>query len=440
MRLNLFDYPSQGTKRLLTSLKNAAIHDPAIIIHPNGAIDKSIYNPFLFFLSLKNEGNGLYFNQLPVPFLYEIRHKTYSTAEVLDGVRLAAKIHYYENTMRLIEKVEWFDMQGTTTYIDYYTIYGEFFARGLFDANKKENRVQYFDTDGNLKIVWHKAQGHITLYEGDTALYFENLTQFTLFFIKQLQHDNIFGPIEHVLINNLSFPLFVVRNLKVKTTLFWQEHIKQEVPKNFEYQLLNRDVFDKVLFENKAQRELIAKAYPNTHVDLNYLPPLFIFKREHHYGTGALIVTKSDQLYHIEELLVAVPNYPITIAAPTMMSQKLLDLGMKYPQITLVPAASKARIDQLLTTHDVYLNINAGSQVDTVIEDAYLNNMIILSLDKVSKNRFFEWNFTEVEFQLFIKTLIRIRANQMLEEQIYHEFQQKLAMPNKKEYRELLLD
>lgn len=79
-----------------------------------------------------------------------------------------------------------------------------------------------------------------------------------------------------------------------------------------------------------------------------------------------LIHTNSENVMHLEELLKALPNWTINVLAWTNMGGKLINL-ITYPNLHLVPNASRAVSDGLIKQATAYLDINYGSKDDNYI-------------------------------------------------------------------------
>jgi hypothetical protein len=157
------------------------------------------------------------------------------------------------------------------------------------------------------------------------------------------------------------------------------------VPGNMISQLENKRSVERIIFEDKEQQAFVQNKYPETHVSCSYLSPLFDYYREHRYSLNALIMTKTDEIFYLETILNDFPGFKITVAAPTKMSDKLKKLST-YPNLRLLEAVNDEMYVQLFEENDVYLNLNAGTQVKDTLSRAYLNQMTILSLDKTKKD------------------------------------------------------
>ena len=100
---------------------------------------------------------------------------------------------------------------------------------------------------------------------------------------------------------------------------------------------------------------------------------------------NAFILTNSDNIHGLRDILVNLPELKITVAAYTNMSTKLLHMAEEFPNIRLIPSIDPDELEIELEQSDIYLDINYGLKVDHILERAYQQNMIIFSYQDVMK-------------------------------------------------------
>lgn len=190
-----------------------------------------------------------------------------------------------------------------------------------------------------------------------------------------------------VYINSLSFPLFISRSLKIGnlTTLFWQESFDNEVPGNMKNELENADALERIVFDKESQLKYVEANFPKTSIELNYLSPIGEFTRVNQYRPKAFILTNSDNIYGLKDILVNFPELEISVAAYTNMSTKLLHLEEEYNNIQLIPSISEEELKVQLKNADIYLDINRGLKVGEILKWAYEQNMLIFSYKEVAQ-------------------------------------------------------
>lgn len=109
---------------------------------------------------------------------------------------------------------------------------------------------------------------------------------------------------------------------------------------------------------------------------------------QHHWGEfqlsskretfSCLIVTNSQELEAIHQLVGSLPEITFNIAAWTDMGSKLYALSQKHENIYLYPAISREEFERLKNQMDVYLDINLeNSTSDIVAEIASLSKPML---------------------------------------------------------------
>ncbi|WP_229676524.1 glycosyltransferase [Streptococcus himalayensis] len=103
------------------------------------------------------------------------------------------------------------------------------------------------------------------------------------------------------------------------------------------------------------------------------------------------VLTNSDNIEKLEELIQAFPNLQFMIAARTIMSPKLLNLAA-YPNVFVYPNILPFQIEELLDQTSIYLDINHYSEVDSIVERAYQKGKKILTFEhtKHREERFYD--------------------------------------------------
>jgi len=93
---------------------------------------------------------------------------------------------------------------------------------------------------------------------------------------------------------------------------------------------------------------------------------------------SCLIVTNSQELEAIHQLVVSLPEITFNIAAWTDMGEKLLTLSV-HENVRLYPQVVPPVLHQLEEKANLYLDINHGQEVQSVLEKMQKNDVPILS-------------------------------------------------------------
>lgn len=102
-------------------------------------------------------------------------------------------------------------------------------------------------------------------------------------------------------------------------------------------------------------------------------------------GNNAFLLTDSDQLEHIEELICALPMIHFHIAAKTCMSDRLLCLD-QYLNVTLYQGISEQKRMELLIKSTYYLDINYYQEICNAVYEAYRHSLLIVGFDTTLHN------------------------------------------------------
>ena len=99
-----------------------------------------------------------------------------------------------------------------------------------------------------------------------------------------------------------------------------------------------------------------------------------------------LTITESDQLEYIEQLINDFPEITFHIAASTIMSDKLTRLDINN-NVELYPCITEQKRKELFERCDIYLDINHYRELYNAVNEAMVNNMIILAFDNTAHSK-----------------------------------------------------
>lgn len=98
------------------------------------------------------------------------------------------------------------------------------------------------------------------------------------------------------------------------------------------------------------------------------------------------VFTASQDLAHIQNLVESLPDVYFFIAAYTAMGPLLLDLR-QYANVRLYPTVVPPVLASLKQTCDVYLDINYGPEVDTIVADMQALGKPVLAFADTAKGK-----------------------------------------------------
>jgi len=401
--LALFNSFDDATKELMRSLTTADISMMPVIIHYDGELPQGARCPFVTYTGIELKGAPLFFNEVPVPAWCEIRQGPEVYGEILREGYGIARINYEANSFRQVESVDWLVPDRMLGHTDHYDRYGNKYSTTYYDNGIAYQTVYRGPRECVVEV--NHASRVVTLRTPQSLLTFETLTDFVSYFIddQQLADDRI-------LINSLSYPLFVTRNRSAEpnTTLFWQEAMPGEVPGNMATELEQPGALARIVFYDEQLKQKVAARYPHTDLHLTYLSHLGQFADKDGYDPSrAFTLTNSDEIPGLVELLEAFPYVTFSVAALTLMSEKLHALGRRYANLRLIPTIGREGIREELDKASVYLDINAGAHVLDVVKAAYYLNLVVLALTPYAKAPYYSRAFaTTEELKTYLSAVI----------------------------------
>ena len=379
--LAMFDTFDDATKELLQSLATAGIAFTTLVIQYDGELPDGALCPFATYTGIGRKGTPLFFNEVPVPAWCEIRQGREPYGEILRDGQPIGRINYEPNSFRQVESVDWLLPDRTLGHTDHYDRNGNQYSTTYYTGGVAYQTVHWGPREWEIEV--NHASRVVTMRSPHGLLTFETLTDLVSYFIddQRLADDRI-------LINSLSFPLFVMRKRAAEpnTTLFWQEAMPGDVPGNMATEIEEPRALARIVFCDDRLQQKVAAQYPDTAVDLTYLSHLGQFADKQGYDPRrAFTLTHTDEIPALVELLEAFPDVTFSVAALTLMSEKLHDLGRRYENLTLCPRVNHTGIREELERASVYLDINAGPHVLDVVKAAYYLNLVVLALTPHAK-------------------------------------------------------
>lgn len=383
--INLIDHYNQASWDLHYSLIRSGYDHPTVAINDDGFLPDDVTSPYLFYTGFADGvGQPLYFNQVPVPDNWEIRGDN-SQGEIFNYNDKRGHIHYADpKHNRLVKAVDWYDRHGRHRVTDRYNKFGYRYAQTAHDLAGRAVLTSYFNREGQEVLVENHQTGDIILNEANQVHLFKNRTDFVTHYLRTAGFN-----LDRIIYNSLSIPFLVAFYMggEGHDVLFWQEPIHDDIPGNMRLLLDGKGrkttivVQDKVTYE-KMQTLLTPEQNAKvTHVGLLY--PFTDKEKDH---KQALILTNSDQLEGVEDLVTQLPNLHIHIGAITEMSSKLTALG-QHPNVSLYPNIAMARVRELYARCGLYLDINHQGEILSAVRTAFEHQQLILAFEQTAHNR-----------------------------------------------------
>ncbi|WP_165209644.1 accessory Sec system glycosylation chaperone GtfB [Streptococcus tangpeifui] len=383
--INLFENYNQDSWDLHYSLILSGYQNTTIAINDNGFLPDDVTSPFLFFTGFVNAtGKPLHFNEIPVPKFWEIK-ATNSSGEIFDLNKKRANIHFSKPSHnRFVQSVDWLDEAGKVRSTDHYNKYGYRFAQTIYNRESQAVQKSYYDKSGKEVLVENYVTSDLILEHEGKIYIFKSKADFVTYYIQASGYD-----LDRIIFNSLGMPFLVKYQLhqKGEDVLFWQEPIGDSLPYNM--QLLLDPAAERktkiIVQDFKTYEQILRMVTPEQREAFTYVGLLYPFQRDNQARKEALILTNSDQLDYVENIIEDFPDMTLHIAALTEMSSKLLSLG-RFSNVHLYPNVTNLTVRQLFGRCDIYLDINQGNEILSAIRTAFESRQLILGFKERMHN------------------------------------------------------
>lgn len=357
-----------------------------IVLEDDAFLPKGIFSPYEYYISKQNYEEHvereLFYDSLPVPEYWEI-YLDGTSAEIYNLGHKRGTIYFcgrsgrwtdsktgMENASKaidlpesagnadsmemvkkdVVERVEWYMENGWIYRVDFYNKYGLKYASEFRDVDGNvESKVFYSDRNQEV-IIEQPGNDVVTLLEnGMVKVFFNSRAEFLKHFIMEEAAEEAL--------------IFFVQDDKMLESL----SIKSDEEQAWKYVLFpNDDLLDKYTNmggKNGIRFYEIPEHYP-----------------ENRAKGEALILTNSDQVEKLEELAQELPDVTFHIAANTLVSDKLKEIG-EQENVNIYPCVSQEVLDKLWDRCDFYLDINHWNEIRDAVNVAHQKNLLIMGFE-----------------------------------------------------------
>ena len=316
----------------------------------------------------------LYYAFIDIPQYWSVRADELNGA-IYDNKTKKANI-YFKNPKekRMVSRVEWIDRNNTVYRIDYYNKYGYKYCSENVKGGNVISR-EFYDRNGDIKVIEQTvSKTYTTLGTGISPRNYRGFADYLGAYLKsnEIYDENIWLTSDEIL-NKFAGDY---GNFKISY-----------LPQN----RLNSDLTE-TNQTNKAFRILCSeeqqvnwyKENSDCKCDRLYL---YFENNESKFGKKeAFIITETDQLEYIEQFINDFPEITFHIAASTIMSDKLTKLDTNN-NVELYPCITEQKRKELFERCDVYLDINHYRELYNAVNQALINNMLILAFDNTAHSK-----------------------------------------------------
>lgn len=443
----LFDRYTQDSRRLHESFRQAGCECSAVVLEDNDFLPEGVLSVYDLFLGyFEEEGKSLgkpkFFNEIPVPDPWSI-HAGIGEADygkITCQHEEMGRIYYWKSGKKwLVEAVDWLDRKGVVRFRDHYNRYGMICARTSYSGQGKKIGKTWFALGGQEAIVENTVTGDLIVNDGDLIKFFRNKIDMICYFFQRCDIEK-----KKIFYNSLANPFLISNRLPVsgkRDLLFWQEEVRDEIPGNMGMILKGQSArTGRIMVQKRSSYERLVElgASPDCVQKLGYF---YDFQKKNHHNPEALICTNSERIEHGEELIQAFPQMHFHIAAVTLMSPKLTEMG-RYKNVSLYPCVQADTLDQLFCQCDYYFDINHWKEIASAVYRAFLHNQLIFAFEETAHNREYTADAHVYPAEALEQMIADVKAVMNSREQMEHHLKLQLedAMAEEKEVYKKLLD
>lgn len=316
----------------------------------------------------------LYYAFIDIPQYWSVRADGVNGA-IYDNKTKKANI-YFKNPIekRMVSRVEWIDRNNTVYRIDYYNKYGYKYCSENVSGGNVTVR-EFYDRNGDIKLIEQTgSKTYTTLDTGISPRSYRGFADYLEAYLKynEIYDENIWLTSDDIL-NKFAGDY---GNFKISY-----------LPQN----RLNSDLTETTqtytAFRILCSEEQQANWYKdNSKCKCDRLYLYFENNKSKFGKKEAFIITETDQLEYIEQLINDFPEITFHIAASTIMSDKLTKLDINN-NVELYPCISEQKIEELFERCDIYLDINHYRELYDAVNQALINNMLILAFDNTAHSK-----------------------------------------------------
>lgn len=316
----------------------------------------------------------LYYAFIDIPQYWSVRADGVNGA-IYDNKTKKANI-YFKNPIekRMVTRVEWIDRNNTVYRIDYYNKYGYKYCSENVRGGNVTGR-EFYDRNGDIKVI--EQTGSKTYTTLDTGISPRSYRGFADYLEAYLKSNEIYD--ENIwLISNEILNKFARDYGSFKISYLPQSKLNSDLTKTTQTNTAFR------ILCSEEQQVNWYKDNSDCKCDRLYS---YFENNESKFGKReAFIITETDQIEYIEQLINDFPEITFHIAASTIMSDKLTKLDTNN-NVELYPCITEPKRKELFERCDIYLDINHYRELYNAVNQALINNMLILAFDNTAHSK-----------------------------------------------------
>ncbi len=318
---------------------------------------------------------------LDIPEYWSVKADEINGA-IFNGDKKMATI-YFRNPIetRNVQRVEWNTESGIPYKIDYYNRYGYAYSSVYLGAEGKIESREYYTSEHKEVININYSNGVVTVFrEGQVSYIYSSIEEYEKRIMSAMMREKdmvIFTS------NKQLEKMLEIKDVNVgkRVIALQNEDDVKECQEKQYHQKLNCSL---LVFNNYFTNGCLVNE-ENKEFRICYSTSRY---PEVNGNADVLILTASDILYGVEQLVEKLPDVNFHIAANTLVSQKLIDMSARE-NVYVYPQIKEDELKLLFEKCAIYLDINYGKEIYNAVVKASLNNMLILGYDYSLHNKFY---------------------------------------------------
>ncbi|WP_261045587.1 hypothetical protein [Streptococcus mitis] len=314
--------------------------------------------PFTYFVN-KEKGQPLFLNQLSIPSYWEITTDGYEGFVYDRGIKKATILFQQPISERWISKVCWLNDLGEVTYVDYYGMNGWRFCRELVDDEGVVPLRTIYNDNGDEVIVEWTQQNKISCVtpENKPSIYLSHTM-----FVKQIL--TILSERENICIMDEEILELISSNRKYDI-YYWASNLEEA---NRVKDKVNNVILNMPKLEQKSPYNHL---YGCTTVRVLDERP------------QAVIMTNSEWIEGLEELLINFPEIDFHVGAVTEMGSRITNLSI-YSNLYIYPGISYCFFQEILDKSVFYLDIQYDNEIFESSSCAVEKGVLLITLKNLT--------------------------------------------------------
>lgn len=388
--VSIFNRYTEKEEKLCSSYNNGKKNNTVVVLEDDGFLPEGIVSPFRYYVQEEcgqcEKKEPLFANLLETPELWEIAMR-YDKAEIFsDGIKKAEIEYALPEELHNVKSVKWMMEDGHCYRSDFYDKAGNLYFCDFYDEeNDVDIRIYY--ADNKPVIICQPYFERYTLFIGGRITKnYNSKKEFIMDFVNKVFKDE-----EEIITNDANLAGWVAEADMVQKSLIVQGQLEN-------ISLLNSlpdETRIRVLFDSREELNKWRVTAGVSCERFYYSETTF---PDNQCVKDILILTNSDEIEKLEEIIVMLPEFEFNIAAATLMSEKLMNME-KYSNVTLYPGISKEEAKDLFKASSFYLDINHYSQIFDAVYEAYRHNLLIVGFEETLHDK--EYVLTECIFPAY---------------------------------------